>query len=267
MSGQLIYVDFKLRRVVSNAVEYTRRGMSLENELVRPDRETDRIGHWKYMINCIEARYGSDQPEQGCVYKQPLKMAIFDSYGYGCVHNSIHQYRGGKYWNKPFPMPADLSAIEAYLKRFKGKVLRLGYKSDPFMWMDQKYGITKSILEIANENDVQLVIHTMSDLCAHEDYLSLLVRGKHSIIMQCGFDDVRLRTDKIERCVSPGAPSIARRESALRKLVDAGVECQQVWTKTDEIFNDAKKLDYFRRATGIWLTKEFNLNLLEEKHS
>lgn len=228
-------------------------------------RESDRIGFWKRTIEDIESRYEGCMPKQGCVYKQSLKTAIFDTYGYGCVHNSIHQYRGGQYWNKPFPMPADLPKIEVYLKRFKGKFLRLGSKSDPFMWIDQKYQITKSVLEIANENDVQLIIHTMSDLCAHDDYAILLKRGGHSIVMQMGFEDLRLRTEPIERAVSPGAPSLKRRQLAVEKLAKHGVDVEICFTHIDEILNNKTKVNYFRRSTGIWLTKDLNLDLLSER--
>lgn len=246
----LIYIDFKRRQVVENIAEACRSLSPKETFRTAPDR----LGHFDHMIEGIQARYGSKQPDSGCVFKQPLKSNIFDSYGYGCIHNSIHQYRGGKYWNEPMPMPADLRAIETYLKKRAGKVLRLGSKSDPFMWMDHKYQITKSILEIANENDIQLVIHTMSDLCAHNDYAYLLKNGDHSIVMHMGFEHLKdspsEALETLERLVSPGAPSMKRRQMAVNKLKDMDVDVRLEYTRLESIISNKSKFQRLCRATG-----------------
>lgn len=260
----VIHVDFRKRLVSTGPV-----GSAIEHRDFEPVRTSDPIGHWKYMVRCIEARFGDKPPKSGFVYKQKLNTAIFDSYGYGCIHNSIHQYRGGKYWNEPMPMPADLELIEKYLERMSGKVLRLGYKSDPFMWMDMKYKITKSIIEMANSNNITLMIDTMSDLCGHDDYLALLRGHDHMISMHMGFKRPELATDQIERLVSPGAPSFKRREQALSRLANAGIEVRRIYTSISEILNDPKKLRRFNQCTGMNANKqnidEVLKNLSEKK--
>lgn len=238
--SQLIHIDFKRRIQVSSRVPI--------EAPVRPDPK-DMFGHYDYMIECIRARFGDDLPAHFPVYKQSLKTNIFDTYGHGCVHNSIHQKRT-TLWNKPFPIPADLRAIDKYLSARSGKVLVLGDKSDPFMWMDQKYSVTKSVLELANKHHVSLEIRTMSDLCAMDTYFNLIKEGEggHSIVMQMGFSDPVLAIDTIERAVSPGAPSLTRRQHAIDKLVSAGIT---VHTKTTDLasLTKAQRIE-FSRATG-----------------
>ena len=87
-------------------------------------------------------------------------------------------------YNRPMPFPCNWNEIERVLKKYRGKSLNLGLKSDPFMWMDSKHGHTKRVLLLAKTYDVKFVIHTMSDLIAHDDYLSL-VKG-HTVVMNLG---------------------------------------------------------------------------------
>ena len=215
----IVYVDFKNRRAISGP-SHSATAKPLLNDF--QPRSIDPIAHWKRMVESCEARFSDNQPEQGCVYKQPLNKPIFDTYGNGNAHNSLHQYMptNRKYWNSPTPFQGDLPAIETYLKRNGGKVLVLGHKSDAFMWMDTRYEITKSVLEIANKHNVQLEIRTMSDLCACNDYLDLIIKGKHSVVMTMGFSEIGEAdlAEKYEKSVSPGAPSLKRRQLAIDKL-------------------------------------------------
>ncbi len=213
----VIFFDFKKQVRLSKPLEHSPRYVGIE------PKSEDIFEQYHYQIKCLEARYGDNQPKKGVVYNQPLKGMIFDTYGRGNVHNSIHQYKpkSKKDWNSPMPFPADMVAIDKFLKSRSGKVLVLGSKSDPFMWMDHKYQITKSVIALANKYDVVLCINTMSDLCANDDYLDLLKAGDHQITMNMGFSD---ETETESRLNSPGAPSIKRREQAITKLKDAGIE-------------------------------------------
>lgn len=202
-------------------------GRRIEASEIPTPKELNMFEEFDRMQTNIQNRYEDHLPKQGTVYKQKLTKNTnsFDSYGYGCVHNSVHQYmpRRGEIWNKPMPMPADLRQIDAFLRSHSGKVLRLGLKSDPFMWMDHKYGMTKSVIRLANQYKVSLVIHTLSDLCAHEDYLDLIKAGDHLVVMQMG-----LSCEKLEHLASPGGPSNARRERTIEILKSAGVEVSVV---------------------------------------
>lgn len=178
---------------------------------------------WKQTVSSIEARYGMKQPKGGCVYLSPVHGMKLDSYGRGNVHNSVFQYmpRSKRDWNNPMPFPSDLRKVFGAIFKNKGRVMVLGYKSDPLMWMDQKYKFTQKIIKFATRNGVQLVINTMSDLAAHDDYIALLKAGNHSVTMNMSMND---GNEEMERQLSPGAPSLRRRQKAVEKLQIEGVE-------------------------------------------
>jgi len=150
-----------------------------------------------------------------------------DTYGLGNIHNSVHQYKSKRgQWNAPMPMPANMRDLAVFLREFVAQfpnahsrpVLKLGHRSDPLMWMDRKYKQTQGLLELANELGVRFEIHTISDLCAHEDYIDLIARGGHSVVMQLGY------ADHIERLLSPGAPNSTRRQAAIDKMRDLDID-------------------------------------------
>lgn len=247
----VIAVDFKRRMV---------RDIPL-SELTQERQEPTMFEYHDQMVSNICARHNEEPLEQGYVYKQSMKSSMFDTYGYGNVHNSLHQYSGGKYFNSPYPMPADLKAIDKFLNKNSGRVVGLGDKSDPFMWMDQKYQITKSVLILANKYKVTLFIETMSDLCAHDEYLKLLSEGDHTIQMIMGFEETKAKliksrygremeesSEQIEKAVSPGAPSLRRRQKAIEKLNCCGVN---VITKNPSLKTlNLKQKQEFCRRTG-----------------
>lgn len=239
MGALVIHVDFNKRVVVNRPMP------SLMVNEPQTSLDVDPIAHWKKMVSCIEARFGSEPPEGGCVYKQKLTGPAFDSYGRGCINNSIHEYRG-KDWNRPMPFPCDLEAVEAYLIKNKGKVLRLGLKSDPLMWMDTRYSVTKSVIAMATKYNVRLVIYTMSDLCAHEDYLTLIKEGSHRIGMRMGFKEFK-GDERLERLVSPGAPSLKRRALAIENLKAAGVEVSEIYNSVHTL-TKAQQKEYSQRT-------------------
>ena len=252
----LIHVDFKNRRATSGpSTEATARPL-YDNPM---PREMDRTAYWERMIKCLEARFGETQPAHGVIYEQILQHNTFDAYGNGNAHDSIHQYRpsrGSKAdaaWNKPMPFPANLPKIEEYLKANQGRVMRLGYKSDAFQWMEQRYGNTKSILEMAKENRIQLEIHTMSDLCGHDDFVQLIADGGHSIVFQMGFEETYFSEmnseygKSIEKMVSPGAPSIKRRLAAIEKLQAAGVTVTKRFRSLKDL-NKAQAREFEKRT-------------------
>lgn len=249
MGAQVINVDFKRRTVIS--------GPAIES-VERETEPKDMFEEFDHTIECMEARFGENQPEGGVISPIPKTGMIFDTYGRGNAHDSIHQYRPGPNvkWNRPMPFPVDLREIDKFLKARSGKVVKLGSKSDPFMWMDHKYEITKNTLRLANQYGVQLFIETMSDLCAHDDYLELLKAGKHTISMHLGFEEYfeserAYPSKSVERQVSPGAPSVQRRLKALAKLRDSGVEAVERFSSTANL-NKTQKQRFFKQ-TGIWL--------------
>ena len=189
------------------------------------------LGDWSHLTavelvevytSRVQARF--DRPIRGgAIFKGCInrELQAIDSYGRGNFHNSVHQYKGPKgWWNSPMPFGADLVAIERYLKSMSGETVRFGLKSDPFMWLDCKFNFTKKVLQLATRYGVRLAIHTMSDLCGHDDYLELIEEGGHTVRMQLGVGE---GLDLLERRLSPGAPSVKRRLTAVYRLRDAGV--------------------------------------------
>ncbi len=198
----------------------------------------------------LRARFGDSQPIGGVVNTNSVKVTkstiYIDTYGRGNVHNSIWQYKpkgfkDKKDWNRPMPFPSSIKTLKKVIEENKGKSFTLGYKSDPFMWMDMKYGITKEFLRLANINDINLTIETMSDLIGHDDYLNLLDGNYCEVVMNMGGGV----SDEQERLDSPGAPSILRRVKVVDKLKSAGIKVKyRVKGKLTDIFNysDSQKV-------------------------
>jgi len=115
-------------------------------------------------------------------------------------------------WNEPHPFPVHPDKVNH--GGTLGKRVATG-GGEPFPWIDLKYGVSKQILK--DNKDKDLTIHTRSDLIAHDDYMKHLTPGKHKIKMHVMADN-----DRLSRQLEPGAPSVARRMAAAKKLRDAG---------------------------------------------
>jgi len=234
----LFIVDFKAKRLLST--QEVNQEDSLESS------QADIFESYRQTLENQLARFSDQVPKQGLIFKQDFKNG-FDSYGYGNSHDSFHQWKGGKYWNSPIPVMADLFAINAFLEKNQNKTIRFGKKSDPFMWMDSKYEMTKKVFILANKYNVKLVIHTMSDLCAREDYRNLIKAGNHSVVMNLGL--VEYQNDRVERILSPGAPSLKRRNLALSVLRKNGVSVKTLKVSVGSL-SEKKRLILNKKLLG-----------------
>ena len=197
----------------------------------------------------LELRFGHDQPRGGITFNTPFKLINqhatcqqclyafeVDTYGRGCIHDCVYCYAKAQltvygYWNKPFPMPVDLTDIwkvfytvfetdkpnkwrEIMEKRIP---IRLGSGSDCFMHMDKKYKVPQEFLRMLKFYNYPYIIVTRSDLVAHDDYINLLDPDLASIQLS-----IPSSNDELNKKIEPGAPSAARRLKALKKLVQAG---------------------------------------------
>lgn len=195
-------------------------------------------------------RFGDNQPRGGVVFKTTFKLVNhhltctkchysfeIDSYGRGCMHDCTYCYAKEQlsahgYWKRPIPFPVDLSEVRKILYTvfetdkpskwrdvmMKRVPLRIGSMSDSFMWMDQKYGVTKELLRMLNFYKYPYVIFTRSDLVAHEDYLPLIDPNLGSVQFSISGNN-----EKLTKAIEPGAPSPKRRFEALKTLADAGI--------------------------------------------
>lgn len=193
---------------------------------------TEQLSFMEGLRQKLDARFGDDKPSTGVIYNKPFSMKNnirhVDAYGWGNAHNSRWQYRptgfkARKNWNRPMPFPSDTDLIDSEFKKHYGKRFVLGHKSDAFMWMDSKYGITMRILESARAHYIGLTIETMSDLIARDDYISKLLELTNVVVvMNMGSN----ATEEQERLDSPGAPSLKRRIQAIEKLKSHGIRVQ-----------------------------------------
>ena len=186
-----------------------------------------------------------EQPRGGVVFRTTFRMVNYhsacskchyafeiDTYGRGCMHNCVYCYAleqltAHGMWNRPHPMPIDLSEVRRIFytvfetsKPSKWRSileqrvpLRIGSMSDSFMAMDKKYGVTKELLKILSFYNYPYVVFTRSDLVATDEYLKLLRKDLSSIQFSISGNN-----DQLTKLLEPGAPSVARRLNALRIL-------------------------------------------------
>lgn len=197
----------------------------------------------------LELRFGHDQPKGGITFNSPFKLVNshstcqqclyafeVDTYGRGCVHDCVYCYAKAQltvhgYWNKPFPMPVDITEIwkvfhtvfetdrrSKWRNVMKQRIpIRIGSMSDSFMFMDKKYKVTQEFLRILDYYNYPYIIFTRSDLISHDDYLNLLNPDLCSVQMSIASTD-----DKLNKIIEPGTPSAKRRLKALQKLTRNG---------------------------------------------
>lgn len=234
----------------------------------------------------LELRFGEEQPRGGIVFNTNLKLVNshascqqclyafeLDTYGRGCTHNCVYCYSKEQltshgYWNRPFPMPIDITEVwNAFYTVFetdkkskwrnileKRVPIRIGSMSDSFMHIDKKYQVTQEILKILKHYNYPYIIFTRSDLIAHDTYLDLLDPKLCSVQMS-----IASVNDKMNKLIEPGTPSSKRRLNALKKLNQNGI-----WTTvrlnpffpiypdgyfTDPAFDRSKKVEKFDFST------------------
>lgn len=197
----------------------------------------------------LHAKFGENQPRSGVVFKTTFKMVNhlsqcskchysleIDTYGRGCIHNCVYCYAKDQltlrgYWNRPHPMPIDLAEVRKIFhtvfetdKNSKWREIlgnripvRLGSMSDSFMWMDNKFGVTREFLKILKFYRYPYMIFTRSDLVAEEKYLEVLDPTLGAVQFSISGEN-----EALTRAIEPGAASVKRRLKALRTLNDAG---------------------------------------------
>jgi DNA repair photolyase len=197
----------------------------------------------------LEQRLGDKPIRGGLAFKSPFKLVNshstcqqclyafeVDTYGRGCFHNCVYCYAKAEltvhgYWNNPYPAPVDINEIRKVFytvfetdKKTKWREImekripiRIGSMSDSFMWMDDKFKVTKEFLKILDFYDYPFVIFTRSDLVAKDDYLSLIRKDLAAIQFSMSSTN-----DELNRKIEPGAPSAKRRLVALKKISEAG---------------------------------------------
>ena len=224
------------------------------DSMIAQSIKIDKVSAYKSKLDWepfrkLELRTNKKPMRGGITFKSPFKLVNshptcqqclyafeIDTYGRGCVHNCVYCYAKAEltvhgYWNNPYPAPVDINAIRKVFhtvfetdRKSKWREImerripiRIGSMSDSFMFMDNKYGVTKELLRILKHYNYPYVIFTRSDLVAQDDYLGLIDKNLAAIQFS-----ISSTNDKLNKLIEPGAPSAKRRLKALEKINKEG---------------------------------------------
>lgn len=96
-------------------------------------------------------------------------------------------------------------------------IIGIGTVTDPYQPVEAKYMLTRRCLEVLKANSFEIHLHTKSNLILRDIDLLSEMRGV------VGFT-VTSTSDRHSKVLEPGAPLPGARFSAMRSLVDAGVD-------------------------------------------
>lgn len=181
----------------------------------KPEKQTSRgaPSNWK---DLLRARFASNPPRH---LESLLSQTHDEPYKHGDVHNlawspEMTRLSSSGMWNRPMPWPVDTEPKK--VAGVLGKQVPIG-GSDPFAWMDKRYGTGLRTLQ--DHKGMPLQIHTRSDLLAHDDYIGHLDPDNHTVNIHVFGDN-----ESIIRRLEPGAPSVSRRIKAAKKLQAQGIK-------------------------------------------
>lgn len=150
-----------------------------------------------------------------------------DTYGKGCSHDcaycyskSLLSFRG--MWDSELPAIADIDKIRKTIKNIKKKgdvsIVRLGGMTDCFQPIEVNERVTYKTIKCLNENRIEYLIVTKSDLVASDEYINILDKDlAHIQITVTTTDDELSKT--YEKAVVP-----SRRIKAIEKLQERGFD-------------------------------------------
>ena len=149
--------------------------------------------------------------EHGCVY---------------CFARPTHAYQGLSpgldFESKLFAKPGAPEILAKQLRnpRYKVSTLAMGTNTDPYQPIERDLKITRRILEVLEACNHPVAIVTKSNLILRD--LDILAPMAEKGLASVGIS-VTSMDRKLSRLMEPRAPTPARRISAIRALVDAGV--------------------------------------------
>jgi len=116
--------------------------------------------------------------------------------------------------NAPEVLAKELSSVKR-----KG-VARLSLNTDPYQPAEEKYQITRQLLELLKENGWPFAIGTKSDLILRD--LDLIKQASEKSWVCIGLTVTTL-DEKLAKLLEPNAPSPRKRLEAVKKLSDEGI--------------------------------------------
>ena len=151
----------------------------------------------------------------------------------GCEHGCIYCFArpshafhdlspGLDFESKLFAKPdaAKLLREELGKKGYSPRPIAMGTNTDPYQPIEERYGITRSCVEVLLETRHPLTITTKSNRVLRD--LDLLVPMAELGIVSVALSITSL-TPEISRTLEPRAPSARRRLAAVKQLKEAGV--------------------------------------------
>jgi DNA repair photolyase len=98
----------------------------------------------------------------------------------------------------------------------RGSIIEMSTSSDPYPPIEEKLGLTRSVLEVLVKSGFLVLITTKSNIVARD--ADLLAQGSAAVM----FTITTLRED-IVKYIEPGAPSPKERLRAMKRLAEMGV--------------------------------------------
>ena len=149
--------------------------------------------------------------EHGCIY---------------CFARPTHAYHdlspGIDFESRLFAKPDAAKLLHAALSRpgYEAKSIALGTNTDPYQPIEQRFGITRSILELLLKTKHPFTITTKSDRVLRD--LDILAPAAKLGLAAVAISVTSL-DPSIHRTLEPRAPSASKRLAAIRALDEAGV--------------------------------------------
>lgn len=183
----------------------------------------------------------------------------------GCSHGCIYCYarfmrrftkhteRWGDFVDVKVNMPEVLSK-EIKKERYKNGNIYVGTVTDPYQPLEEKYEITRKVLEVLSEYPYPVSILTKSDLVLRD--IDILKRFKNV--------DVNFTLNTLDEdwknLVEPNSPSIENRILAISKLKEENIKVYAMMGPFLPFFSDAEELIKTFKVLGIEeiYTESFN---------
>lgn len=215
--------------------------------------------------------FKSVEGNEGSKCKYPHRL---DTYGKGCEHDCSYCYAKSlldfrKLWNPANPSVADIEKIRRKIKQIKKEnkinIVRLGGMTDCFQPLETRYRVTYETIKALNENGIEYLIVTKSDLVANDEYIEIMDKKlAHIQITVTTTNDSKSLT--YEKAVVP-----SKRIKAIEKLQANGFDVAlRLSPFIDEfidynILNNVKcdKIQVEFLRVNSWIEKWFNLDYSE----
>lgn len=149
-----------------------------------------------------------------------------DTYGCGCQHDCKYCYAKSlldfrKFWDPIEPAVADINKIRRKVKTLKKQgiyIVRLGGMTDCFQPLEATQKVTYETIKALNEERIEYLIVTKSDMVASDEYMKILDKdlAHIQITVTTTDDDLSLT---YEKAVVP-----SRRIKAIEKLQENGFD-------------------------------------------